>query len=120
MKQWIVLAAVLGVVDPSCTLKDICPHENLVTRRRPPTSYTNALKVKQMKALGMTGDPNTVELDHEIPICLCGSTTDPNNLTPELWPQARIKDKYEASFHRAVCSGKMTLEEAQRQIVTFE
>jgi hypothetical protein len=122
MKQAFLIVAVLGIVDPNCTLKDICPHVNEVSgpRKRPASSFMTALKIRQMKALGLKGDPSQYEEDHIVSISLCGATSDPNNLTPELWPRARAKDVYEARFHKAVCAGTMDLKDAQKQIVTYE
>lgn len=116
-----LLATVLGVVDPNCTLNQICPHvdEHHGPRQRPNDAQMKALKERQIKSLGL--DPSKVyEEDHIVPICLCGATHDPNNLTPEPWPQAGIKDRFEASFHKAVCAGTMKLEDAQHKIVSYE
>lgn len=122
MKQVLLLAAVLGIVDPNCTIKDICPHvnEQAGPRKRPSSSYMTKLKISQMKAQGLKGDPSSFEEDHVVPISLCGATADPNNLTPQPWPRARAKDVYEARFHKAVCAGTMTLEDAQKKVVTYE
>lgn len=122
MKQALVIVAVLGVVDPTCTLKDICPHVNEKTglRARPPESYMKVLKLKQMKALGMTGDPSQYEEDHVISLELCGAPRDPNNLTPQPWDRARQKDVMETRFHKAICAGQMKIEDAQWEIVDYE
>jgi hypothetical protein len=60
------------------------------------------------------------EVDHLISLELGGS----NDLT-NLWPQpyaptpgAHEKDKLENALHKAVCDGKLTLQEAQKQIRT--
>lgn len=109
------LLSALGAIDPNCTVKDICQPGYTATVR-PPASFTNKLKALQMKALGLTGDLNQYEEDHEIPLELCGAPRDPNNLWPQPWPQARLKDKDETRLHRAVCKGAITLETAQREI----
>lgn len=119
-----LLIQMLGLIDPSCTLKDICPHVDETTktspRYRPPNSYMTNLKLKQMAEQGLVGEASAYEEDHIVPICLCGDTKDPKNLTPEAWPAARHKDVYEARFHKAVCQGKMKLGDAQTLIVGFE
>lgn len=87
---------------------------------RPPVSYTNDLKRKQMAQYGVAGPPSGVEEDHLVALELGGNPTDPANL----WPQLRTgphpaaeKDSAENALHRAVCNGRVTLAEAQRQIV---
>jgi hypothetical protein len=89
---------------------------------RPPTSYTNKLKQEQIKAYGYSDTKlGHYEEDHLISLQLGGSPDDPRNL----WPQpyegscgARVKDKIEGKLKRLVCSGKITLEEAQQAIAT--
>jgi hypothetical protein len=50
---------------------------------RPPASYTNALKRKQMPLYHESGDPKSYEEDHLIPLELGGAPRDPHNLWPE-------------------------------------
>jgi mannan endo-1,4-beta-mannosidase len=64
--------------------------------------------------------PRRFVIDHLIPVDLGGS-----NATTNLWPQryrdpwgARSKDQLETRLHSLVCSGKLTLSSAQRQIAT--
>jgi len=83
---------------------------------RPPASYTNALKLKQLKERHMPEQPAEVELDHFIPLELGGHPTNPLNLWPELWAQARIKDKWENTLNRAVCALRLSLKTAQEKI----
>ena len=83
---------------------------------RPLTSYTNKLKVKQIKELHLQGLPKSYELDHYIPLSLGGSPTNPDNLWPQVWsgPKgARSKDKLETLLHRKLCNNKITLAEGQ-------
>lgn len=86
---------------------------------RPPTSYTNALKLRQMTEYGIQDlSPSAVEEDHLIPLAVGGHPTDPRNLWPEPWDGpdgAHAKDRIENAFHRLMCSGQMTLDEAQRR-----
>lgn len=81
---------------------------------RPPTSYTNRLKKRQLPA----GFPmSDYEEDHIIPLGLGGHPTDPKNLQPQLWfgkCGARRKDVDERRLHSAVCAGTSTLAAAQQ------
>jgi hypothetical protein len=64
--------------------------------------------------------PKQHELDHFISLELGGSNS-PSNLWPEPYeprPGAHEKDRVENYLHRQVCSGKITLEEAQKEIAT--
>lgn len=51
------------------------------------------------------------ELDHIVPLCLCGSN-DRSNLQLQPWPEAHAKDHLEWSLCRAVRNGEMPREEA--------
>lgn len=86
---------------------------------RPPTSYTNQLKVQQITAYGYP-DTNLrdYEEDHLISLELGGSPTDPKNLWPEPGASPNPKDKIENLCHQKICSGQISLEEAQREIST--
>jgi hypothetical protein len=77
---------------------------------RPPVSYTQALKAKQLGP----GQPLAgYEEDHYTPLCLGGAPRDPRNLWPQPWPQARRKDTEERALCRAVCEGRISLQAAQ-------
>lgn len=114
-----------GWTDPKVTQETInqtiCV-SGYTAKVRPPTSYTNKLKREQIKAYGYTDtDLSHYEEDHLISLQLGGSPDDPRNL----WPQpyegtcgARIKDKIEGRLKRLICSGKITLDEAQHAIAT--
>lgn len=83
---------------------------------RPPVSYTNKLKIEQMAALGLSGDPHDWEEDHRVPLACGGNPTDPKNLSPEAWDGpygAHTKDVLEATEHRRVCVGTITLAQCQ-------
>jgi hypothetical protein len=88
---------------------------------RPPTSYTSQLKREQIREWGLPGTGADYEEDHLISLELGGSPTDPRNLWPEAYtpkPGAREKDVVENYLHKQVCSGTVTLEEAQKAIAT--
>lgn len=117
--QLISMLAVVGLVDPACTLEQACTVGYAQTVR-PASSYTTKLKRLQMKQAGLGGDLASFEEDHVIPLSLCGHPRDPRNLLPERWDRARAKDVLEVRFHRAVCRGQMSLKDAQRKIVGLE
>ena len=82
---------------------------------RPPTEYTNGLKAEQMPLYGETGSPSDYQEDHLISLELGGNPTDPRNLWPEPYPRAADVDRIENQLNDKVCSGELTLTEAQRQ-----
>lgn len=89
---------------------------------RPPSSYTTALKIKQIKEYGYQ-DTKTAdyEEDHIISLELGGHPTAPENLWPESYnnnPNARTKDATENYLHKEVCAGRIKLSEAQKEIVS--
>lgn len=92
---------------------------------RPPSSYTTALKKKQIVEYGYSDTSLAdYEEDHFIPLELGGSPTDPTNL----WPEPRYdtgtgyvssdKDTVENKLKTAVCNGDVTLADAQNAIAT--
>lgn len=120
---------VLGSVNPDITQsnlsKTLCNPLWSTKTIRPSTSITGRIKQQKMKELGYT-DPTLYELDHLISLELGGAPADPNNLWPEKWNNivngqdlgAHTKDKVENYLHKQVCSNKITLKEAQREIST--
>ena len=118
------LPHVSGAVNPAVTqanIKQTVCVSGWTKTIRPPASYTNKLKLAQMKALGLTGDPHLYEEDHLISLEIGGNPTSPNNLWPEPWNDAygaHAKDRLENALKREVCSGKTTLAEAQHEIAT--
>lgn len=88
---------------------------------RPPASYTNALKAKQMAAMGLTGKPSDFEEDHVVSLELGGDPRSPMNLWPQKWDGqwgAHRKDVIETKLKRLVCDHTITLNEAQQAIST--
>jgi hypothetical protein len=82
---------------------------------RPPTTYTNALKRKQLRQYGLRGPPSAYQEDHLISLELGGDPTDPRNLWPEPYPRASAVDRIENDLNARVCSGALDLAAAQRQ-----
>lgn len=91
------------------------------TTVRPPASYTGNLKVQQMAALHLAGNPSDFEEDHRVPLELGGNPTDVRNLTPELrrfaGGSAEAKDLDENAARASVCSGSKSLVQAQLDFV---
>ena len=82
---------------------------------RPPASYTNDLKLRQMREYERAGSPHVYQEDHLISLELGGDPTDPRNLWPEPYPRAAQMDQVENELNADVCSGKLSLAEAQRR-----
>ena len=82
---------------------------------RPPTDYTNALKRRQMLAYREHGPPSAYQEDHLISLELGGDPTDPRNLWPEPYPRAAVVDRMENDLNARVCSGALSLADAQRR-----
>jgi hypothetical protein len=82
---------------------------------RPPTDYTNELKRKQLAEYGLHGSLSAYQEDHLISLELGGHPTDPRNLWPEPYPRASDVDQIENQLNEAVCSGHMSLADAQRR-----
>lgn len=123
-----------GRPDPVCTPGAASPNvtqENIqsticvsgyTTTIRPPTSYTNNLKIEQIKEYGYS-DTNLsdYEEDHLIPLEVGGDPTNPKNLWPEPYNVsgnygAYSKDKVENLLHSEVCSDQISLQQAQYEI----
>jgi hypothetical protein len=114
-----------GVTDPRVTQDNI--HSTICVSGytgtvRPPSSYTDALKARQIKEYGYL-DTNLAdyEEDHLIPLELGGNPTDPKNLWPE--PRGGVasasdKDRVENALNKRVCAGTMTLAAAQSAIAS--
>jgi hypothetical protein len=81
---------------------------------RPSSDYTSQLKTRQMADYGETGSPSGYQEDHLISLELGGNPTDPANLWPEPYPRAADVDKIENELNAKVCSGELTLAEAQQ------
>lgn len=86
---------------------------------RPPASYTDQLKIQQIAQYGYS-DTNSrdYEEDHLISLELGGAPSDPKNLWPEPGRSPNPKDKIENLCHEKVCSGQLSLSDAQHQIAT--
>ena len=92
---------------------------------RPPTSYTNALKVKGLVSYGFADTRLAdYEEDHLVSLELGGSPTSPKNLWPEphhiriggLDLGSYTKDGFETHLKALVCAGRLTLARARAEI----
>lgn len=93
-------------------------------RIRPPESYTEALKFRQLDGgYNLHGDTRArdYEEDHLIPLEVGGSPSAVANLWPEprhlVWGASR-KDRLEGVLHELVCRGAVPLRVAQRVFTT--
>jgi hypothetical protein len=107
-----------GVLNPDVTqanIRSTICRQGWTTTIRPPTDYTNDLKRKQMRKYGETGSLSDYQEDHLISLELGGNPTDPRNLWPEPYPRAAEVDKIENELNAQVCSGQLTLAQAQQR-----
>jgi len=118
-----------GAINPDITQENI--RETICNPRwstksiRPEASYTNRLKNEQIGEYGYSDSRmRDYEEDHFIPLELGGNPTDPKNLWPEPFETsiadggAHSKDKVENYLHAEVCSGSLTLDQAQHEITS--
>lgn len=112
-----------GVLNPAVTqstIKRTICRTGWTSTIRPPTSYTDPLKLKELKAYGDGGkSPSGFELDHLISLELGGAPSDPRNLWPESHKNSFHKDGLENSLRAQVCAGSISLAKAQRRIVSW-
>lgn len=105
-----------GVLNPDVTQANIratiCMH-GWTRTVRPPVTYTNALKHRQMRLYHETGPASAYQEDHLVSLELGGHPTDPRNLWPEPYPRASAVDELENELNAKVCSGSLTLAAAQ-------
>jgi len=85
---------------------------------RPSSSITSAMKLVSMQQYGFTDSRSNYEYDHLISLELGGAPQDTKNLWPEPGASPNPKDKIENKLHSLVCSGAMTLAEAQSRIAS--
>jgi hypothetical protein len=124
--------AFLPLPDPSCTPgsfnsdvtqsttgSTICV-SGWTTTVRPPTSYTNPLKVQGIADYGYSDTSlSDYEEDHLVPLELGGNPRDPGNLWPEPHSEgSSTKDGIETRLKNAVCDGRITLSSARNAIRT--
>ena len=117
--------------DPTCTPGAVNPNvtEDTIATTicrpgwtatvRPPTSYTNDLKRRQIDQYGYLNHAlGDYEEDHLVPLSVGGSPSDPRNLWPEPGASPNTKDRVEADLQGAVCAHEVSLASAQQAIAT--
>ncbi|MFJ9870087.1 hypothetical protein [Streptomyces sp. NPDC101165] len=126
--------AYLPLPDPACTPGDLNPDVTQDTidsticvsgwtaTVRPSTSYTNALKKKQIAEYGYADTSlSDYEEDHFVPLELGGAPKSEENLWPEPHSgdaTSAQKDSVENKLKKAVCAGEVNLDDAQNAIMT--
>jgi hypothetical protein len=118
-----------GLPDPRCTPGAVRAGVSLATicafgyspSVRPPESYTEPLKLRQMRAYGLPGSSSAYEEDHLVPLSIGGAPRDPRNLWPE--PRngadnAEQKDQLETWTARMACAGRIPLSRLQQEMGT--
>jgi hypothetical protein len=118
-----------GALNPAVTQANIKANvckANWTTTVRPTVTYTNKLKATQLATTYKSfvaiygAAAANYEEDHLISLQLGGSPTDPKNLWPEPYvgDNAHKKDVVETALKRLICSGGITLADAQKAIAT--
>jgi len=116
-----------GAINPNVTqanIKDNVCKADWTSTVRPTVTYTNKLKASQLAGdyksfVAIYGaDSKNYEEDHLISLQLGGAPSDPKNLWPEPYAgdNARKKDVVETALKRLICSGGITLADAQKAI----
>lgn len=110
-----------GVVRPGITASDLCPVAHTPALRNVPQSEKTAVYKSYgvIPHQGYCAVAQGCEVDHLISLEL-GGANDQSNLWPEpysgtIW-NAHVKDKLENKLHALVCSGTVTLTDAQNAI----
>ena len=76
---------------------------------------SNGLKAKGLRQYRLRGPPSAFQEDHLISLELGGDPVDPRNLWPEPYPRASAVDRIENDLNAQVCSGRLTLAQAQQR-----
>ena len=113
--SWTLTPGVLNAAVTQATIHSTICARGWTRTIRPPTDYTNRLKRDGLRAYRLRGPPQDYQEDHLISLELGGDPDDPRNLWPEPYPRAAEVDRIENQLNADVCSGKLTLAEAQRR-----
>jgi hypothetical protein len=113
--SWTLTPGVVNPVVTQATIRQTICVRGWTRTVRPPVEYTNELKREQMPRYGLRGPPSDYQEDHLISLELGGNPTDPRNLWPEPYPRASAVDRIENELNHEVCSGVLTLADAQRR-----
>jgi hypothetical protein len=115
LARWDLTPGVLNPAVTQATLAATICKRGWTRTVRPTVPYTNALKLRQLGQYRLRGPPSAFQEDHLISLELGGSPTDPRNLWPEPYPRASAVDRIENDLNHRVCTGSLTLAEAQRR-----
>ncbi len=104
-----------GAVFPAVTTARVCQPGYPASVRNVPAS----VRAQVFRRYGIVNPrPGQYDIDHLIPLEIGGS-----NAITNLWPQptagpwnSHIKDRLENELRRRVCSGQMTMRQAQQEI----
>lgn len=108
--------AVDPAITPETIQQTIC-QANYTLTVRPYTSYTRKVKRELLRESGHSQeDEDKYELDHIVPLVLGGHPSSRDNLTLQLWPEAKRKDRIEVKLQCLVCSGQVPLAQAQQEM----
>lgn len=113
-----------GAINPAVTQatisKTICV-VGWTSTVRPPYSYTEPIKIAQIKQYGYKDTAvYHYEEDHIIPLELGGSPKSKDNLWPEPHPQSFVSDGMENKLRSRVCLHIITLSIARNDIVAYK
>lgn len=96
------------------TVTQVCS-KGYATSVRPTSSQSATLKRQVLARYGIPhANPSAYQMDHLISLELGGDPRSLANLWPEPISEAHRKDRVENLLHDAVCSGGITLAEAQQ------
>ena len=115
LASWMLTPGVLNAAVTQATIRTTICARGWTRTIRPAVDYTNRLKLEGLRAYGLRGPPSAYQEDHLISLELGGDPEDPRNLWPEPYPRASEMDRIENQLNEEVCSGKLTLAEAQRR-----
>lgn len=105
-----------GVIRP-LTQAQVCATRWGLDRRHVTTAMRRqVLKNYDLKVVVARGKGPCCEVDHLVPRELGGADS-VANLWPQPWIEATKKDVEENRYHRDVCAGATTLEEAQQYFI---
>jgi len=113
--SWTLTPGVLNAVVTQASIAQTVCKSGWTRTIRPPVSYTNALKLRQLVQYRLRGPPAAFQEDHLISLELGGNPTDPRNLWPEPYPRAATVDQMENDLNHRVCAGSLTLAQAQER-----
>jgi hypothetical protein len=113
-----------GLPDPRCTPGAIRSGVSLATicasgysrSVRPPESFTEPLKLRQMRAYDLPGSPRDYEEDHLVPLSIGGAPRDPRNLWPEPRSGPNNAEQTDRLETWMACAGRIPLGHFQRRV----